>query len=281
MATQIIDVTDSQDGKGLPDVEDERDWHYADHRSSLPAIERKDECDLRGGCAAVQKQRGDLSCVAHAVVSAIEFLETKDANRACEQFSRYFVYYNARLLDQDTPHVVDIGTSVRCAIKGVRRMGVCAETVWPYVPENLERIPHEASYGSARLHHLVKYYRLQNDTMDELRDCLGRGFPFVFLMRYGDDYQKRAGDRKDGHVWLPRKDEIGDPESLPTHSVMAVGYNDKTERLTFMNSKGRGWGDNGFGQLDYEYVTEHGLCRDFWTIRKVEDVGAAAIVKNK
>jgi len=267
MRTDVIDVPDSQDGVCLPDSPSE-DWPYADYCGTLPAIALRPEFDLRAGCSAVQTQGNDQSCVAQAVVSAIEFLQTQASGGPCDQFSRYFVYYNARRADQPNGDLLDLGTSVRSAIKGVAKKGVCAESLWPYHRENRNKKPAADCYAAAQLHELVKYYRLRSDTMDELRDCLGRGFPFVFAMNYGSDYPR--GAEATGFVRLPTTQELN---AGGRHAVMAVGYNDKTRRLTFMNSKGSAWGKAGFGQIDYDYVTNHDLCSDFWTIRKVEDVG--------
>jgi C1A family cysteine protease len=268
MGTDVIDVIDSQDGVCLPDSPSEKDWLYADHCGPLSAKPRKKR-DLRAGCSTVQTQGNDSSCVAQAVVSAIEFLQSRASGGDCDQFSRYFVYYNARRVDQPNGDLADLGTSVRSAIKGVAKKGVCAESLWPYIRANVNTHPTNDCYEAAELHELLEYYRLRNDTMDELRDCLDRGFPFVFLMNYGTDYPK--GAEATGYVRVPTAAELN---AGGRHAVMGVGYDDKTKRLTFMNSKGRLWGKGGFGQLDYEYVTRRDLCSDFWTIRRVEDIGS-------
>jgi C1A family cysteine protease len=177
----------------------------------------------------------------------------------------------------DANGVIDNGTYVRDAISAVKKKGVCAEQLWPYHPDKVNTEPSQAAYTAAQLHQLIEYRRLKHDSMDELRDCLARGYPFVFGMHFGSDYPQGAA--KTGYVPVPSPAELANFANLGKHAVMAVGYNDQTQRLTFMNSKGTGWGDNGFGTLSYEYVTQHGLCRDFWTIRKVEGVGAAADTK--
>ncbi len=38
-----------------------------------------------------------------------------------------------------------------------------------------------------------------------------------------------------------------------SHWVVAVGYNDDTREIEFKNSWGKGWGDDGYGYLSYDY----------------------------
>ena len=49
------------------------------------------------------------------------------------------------------------------------------------------------------------------------------------------------------------------------HDVLAVGYNDVTQRIKFRNSWGA-WGNNGYGTLPYAYVTDPDLAGDFFRV---------------
>lgn len=55
------------------------------------------------------------------------------------------------------------------------------------------------------------------------------------------------------------------------HAVMAVGYDDETERFIVRNSWGADWGQNGYFTMPYEYVENRKLADDFWTIRKQDN----------
>jgi C1A family cysteine protease len=51
------------------------------------------------------------------------------------------------------------------------------------------------------------------------------------------------------------------------HAVLAVGYDDATQRFTVRNSWGKDWGIKGYFTIPYTYLTTTDLADDFWTIR--------------
>jgi C1A family cysteine protease len=71
---------------------------------------------------------------------------------------------------------------------------------------------------------------------------------------------------KTGVVPLPKKGE----KQLGGHAVLAVGYDDSTQRFTVRNSWGDGWGDHGYFTMPYAYVTSARLASDFWVLYTVE-----------
>jgi C1A family cysteine protease len=43
---------------------------------------------------------------------------------------------------------------------------------------------------------------------------------------------------------------------LGGHAVLAVGYDDKSKRLTVRNSWGSNWGKGGYFTMPYDYVSK-------------------------
>jgi C1A family cysteine protease len=58
--------------------------------------------------------------------------------------------------------------------------------------------------------------------------------------------------------------------SLGGHAVMAVGYDDATQRFLIRNSWGSAWGLQGYFTMPYDYLHNRNLSDDFWTIRAME-----------
>ena len=71
---------------------------------------------------------------------------------------------------------------------------------------------------------------------------------------------------KTGVVPMPAASE----KVLGGHAVLAVGYDDPTQRFIVMNSWGTSWGMRGFFTMPYSYLTDSDLSSDFWTVRLVE-----------
>ena len=52
------------------------------------------------------------------------------------------------------------------------------------------------------------------------------------------------------------------------HAVVLVGYNDAVDRFRVRNSWGTGWGQNGYFEIPYLYVTSGSLASDFWVVQQ-------------
>jgi C1A family cysteine protease len=54
------------------------------------------------------------------------------------------------------------------------------------------------------------------------------------------------------------------------HAVMAVGYNDASQRFLVRNSWGSDWGVGGYFTIPYAYLSDADLADVFWVIRVVK-----------
>ena len=244
----------------VSDLPDHRDYPYvvpAELRRRLPR-----HVDLRAACPPAYDQGQLQSCTANATAAAIQFVRRKVGLGPDFPPSRLFIYYNARAIQG---HVrCDNGSQIRNGVKGVARLGVCAEDLWPYRFPRFVIKPSPRCYRAARSHRAIVYQRIRRDPdLNALRACLASGYPFVFGMAVYEDFEG-AEVQRTGMARMPRR---GERHVGHGHAVLAVGYDDTARRFIVRNSWGPRWGQRGYFTLPFKYLMEHGLSDDFWTVR--------------
>jgi C1A family cysteine protease len=245
-----------------PDIPDYRDHLYgAVHR-----IARKlpPKVDLRSYCSPIEDQGTLGSCTGNALAGALEYLERKNPQpKPFVDLSRLFIYYNERVLENSV--ATDSGAAIRDGIKTLAKQGVCSEKSWPYVISKFAVKPKASCYKEALDHQITEYQRLS--TLDEMRDCLARGFPFVFGFSVYESFETQKV-AKTGIMPMPSKGE----RMVGGHAVCGVGYDDAKKTLIVRNSWGKNWGMEGYFAMPYQYLTNSNLSDDFWTIRQAENL---------
>jgi C1A family cysteine protease len=243
----------------LPDLPDQRDLRYSVVAPRLAAL--PPSVNLQADCSPVEDQGQLGSCTANALVGALEFLENKDGV-AFVDLSRLFVYYNERVIIGTVGE--DSGAYLRDGIKTLAKQGVCREDTWPYKINTFTKKPPKKCYTAAKKHQIISYHRI--DTIEEMRTCLGDGYPFVFGFTVYESFMS-AKVAKTGKVNMPKQSET----IKGGHAVLAVGYNDKQKRFLVRNSWGEGWGKKGYFTMPYAYLENRNLSDDFWTVRASEE----------
>jgi C1A family cysteine protease len=243
----------------LPDLPDVRDYSYGQR---LLGIERDRITEmpiassLRNMMSPVEDQ-GDLgSCTANGIVGLLEFLERKAGDQSPTNLSRLFLYYEERVLIGTTKQ--DSGAYIRDGIKVAAKLGVPAESYWPYRTGKFAVKPSPTAYKKAPLHGALEYLRL--DTHDERRTCIASGYPLTFGFTVYDNFWGISP----ANAVAPMP--VG--EVAGGHCVDIVGYDDNRKLYECRNSWGSAWGDNGYFWMPYDYVNDDNLADDFWTIRK-------------
>jgi len=242
----------------IPDLPDHRDHLYAApvvHVQSLPP-----SADLTPKCPPVYDQGQLGSCTANAIGGAIQF---DRGQQKLTDFtpSRLFIYYNER--DMEGTVDTDSGAQIRDGVKSVAQLGACREDpTWPY-SKPFDAKPSGAAYAEAADYKIKQYQRVARD-LNQMRACLASGFPFIFGFTVYDSFESDAV-AKTGVVPMPSPTE----SVLGGHAVLAVGYEDNTQRFIVRNSWGSHWGQKGYFTMPYSYLMQSSLASDFWTIRLV------------
>ena len=243
----------------IPDLPDARDRLYSAPMAVMAALPAK--VDLRPQCPPVYDQGQLGSCTANAIGGAIQFDRMKQNLTPNFVPSRLFIYYNERVIEGTVS--TDSGAQIRDGIKSVAKQGACPEPDWPYDIAKFAVRPPTADYREALHDRAVTYSRLTQNT-NLLKGCLASGYPFVFGFTVYESFESQAVAQS-GVVPMPSPNE----QVLGGHAVLAVGYDDSTQRFIVRNSWGTSWGMAGYFTMPYAYVTDPNLADDIWTIRLI------------
>jgi C1A family cysteine protease len=241
----------------LPDVPDHRDHLYATLGTQIAKLPVK--TDLRPHCPPVYNQ-GELgSCTANAIGGAMQFERHKQKLKPEFIPSRLFIYYNERVMENSVNS--DAGAQIRDGIKSIASQGDCPELEWPYEIAKFTCKPAPNCYRDAIKYKALQYQRVPQ-ILNQMKGCLASGYPFVFGFSVYTEFEN-ATAAKSGEINMPGPRE----RLLGGHAVVAVGYDDSSQRFIVRNSWGNDWGINGYFTLPYSYLTDPDLADDFWTIR--------------
>lgn len=243
----------------LPDRPDPRDRKYSVDRLPLEQISLPASVDLRAGFPLPPYDQGALgSCVSNALAANMQYLRLKQKLPTFMP-SRLFIYYNARLYDGNP--LEDSGTYIRTGVKVLTKAGFAHETLWDYDISRFDEKPSKEAYEDARRYYPLKYFRVNNKDIKQVKNCLAAGYPVVFGFAMFENFFQ--SDEKNGVVPMPDGSMIGG------HCVLLTGYDDSKELFQIRNSFGTNIADSGYYYMPYEYIINPELCDDFWTIRLV------------
>lgn len=248
--------------------------NFAIHGEHKGLVSLPRNLDLRALQSEVGNQGNTSSCTGNAIASAIEFLELSELKAKVplsegneefdsnfEHISRLFIYYNERILEQDTNS--DNGSTIFSGMKTLQKYGFCRESLWKFDPSKLSTKPDEACYQEAIKHNKVAYYQI-NSTEEKLQ-CLAQGYPFLFGFQC---YESLMSDEtmETGNIPLPKPNE----SCIGGHAILCTGYDQDKQVFYLKNSWGTGIGLNqsGYFTISFEYINNPNLADEFYTIRR-------------
>ena len=246
------------------DLPDSRDLLYVPAATTLPS-----SVDLRNSpfMPLVYDQGQIGSCTGNATAAALQFERRKQSLSPDFVPSRLFIYYNARVFSGDVGY--DGGAQIRDAIKGVVTYGAPAETEWPYETVLVTTRPTDNVYSEGKQDVAIRYWRIPQ-TIQNIKTALAEGTPVVFGFTVYESFESTAV-ASTGVVPMPH----GSEGVLGGHAVLAVGYDDSSQRFIVRNSWGPSWGLVGYFTMPYAYLDPvSSLAADFWRISRVGISGA-------
>ena len=203
------------------------------------------------------------TCVANSVADGLEIVcGVRDPNSVV-QVSRLDLYWGSRASHDATD--VDKGTYISAALKKAKNVGVCAESVWPYVVSKVNTPPPIEATIRASENKINGFYAIKEVGFDRSRavcDALYANFPVVFATGVANSFSGIGS----------HTDSIKPPSRASGyHAMVIVGVRVKNGRHIFKvrNSWGTGWGNSGYWWMDEDYLL-WSETKDIWALTHMD-----------
>ena len=244
--------------RDLPDIRDKK-LSFKRHNY----VQIKSKVDLRPQFCKIYEQGNINSAVALSIGSVLNF-DANEQNMGSFDPSVLFIYFNERNLSSFENYNIDYGSSIRNTLKTINKIGVCSNNYWPYDINYFKTQPYKKCYEEAKEYSNIKYKRLNNGSLRDLKTCLSMGRPFVFGFSVYESF-------KNPLIWNPKIDSMPIPNPnkerlIGGHVCVAVGYSDKRKSFIIRNSWGKDWGLDGHFFMPYKFIVSN-QCDDFWTFQ--------------
>lgn len=227
---------------------DLRDLYYEGNLKELP-----DWIDNRGKVPLILDQGSEGACTGFGLAAVVNFLRHNKCGapplrRKRDGASMRMLYNLARRYDEWEGERYE-GSSIRGAMKGWYKHGVCREGSWPYKPKD------EVSHLTARRQAeavecpLGNYFRVRHNHLSHMHSALNEVGILLASASVHDGWFEV--DPQTGHLPLKRTMEGG-------HAFAIVGYDERG--FWIQNSWTRDWGRNGFANISYDDWLQNGYA---------------------
>lgn len=235
----------------VKDPIDLRDIYYEGGLVELPPW-----IDNRGSVPLVLDQGQEGACTGFGLAAVANFLLHNRAGarqlRPTHGASARMLYEMAKRYDE-WPGQDYEGSSIRGAMKGWHKHGVCREATWPYRANQAGRLTPRRQLEAVE-RPLGNYFRVRHLHLSHMHSALAEA---GILFASADVHAGWSNpNRTTGRIRYRS-------ETTGGHAFAIVGYDE--EGFWIQNSWGRDWGVQGFGHLSYDDWLENGF--DCWVAR--------------
>ena len=246
-----------------PDRIDFRDLAFRPDISVAPKPTFFPEHALR-----IKSQDDTNACTGFALSLVVEHLLQRSGREKSVVVSPYMLYSMARRYDE-FPGSRDEGSSLRAALRGWHKHGVCADQLWK-TGVKMPRAPKQAAddwWLDAVKRPLGAYYRIEKKQIADIHAALNEvGIVYASTDTHAgwDEGANGAGKGR----WRKRPSSFGEeifripsrPGSAGGHAVALVGYNE--HGFLLQNSWDSAWGSYGYAILGYDDWLDNAM--DAW-----------------
>ena len=219
------------------------------------------QISVRGNQSVVKNQHDRPTCVAFAVTALHEhaFDVLMGLKRTAEvDLSEEFLYYHCK--QRDGLGANSNGTTMSAASASLGTEGQSLETLCPYQPPSPKarlEPPTRIALADGKNRLLLGLQRLKL-SLSSVRGSLRHSRPVIAVL----DLYSNAYVTQLGRIEIPRPTD----RLLGRHAVLIVELEEEIGTglgmITFKNSWGPKWGDNGFGCFELDYFGAY--AREIW-----------------
>jgi hypothetical protein len=219
----------------------------------------------------VKDQGASNACTGFALATAIEILLQRSQREPAPSISAFMLYNMARRFDEVQGNEdVDVGSSVRGALKGWHRFGACMQALWPEEPmPSATNDPDTDWWLDAVKRPLGAYYRVDAQNLGHVQSALTETQVLYACAAWHPGWEAgfaagehEASPRSFAEVWeIPY---AGDGAAADSgHAFVVLGYN--ARGLLIQSSWGRRWGSGGLALLTYRDWLANAM--DCWAVQ--------------
>lgn len=244
----------------VPDRLDLRDRPYDPSIATVPSSTYDARKLLPKRDALPVLDQGDTNaCTGFALSNVVNWLLRVHGGRRGARVSPFMIYSMARRYDE-FPGSSDTGSSLRGAMKGWYKQGVCADSLWkglgmPKASNN----PAKDWWQDAAQRPLGAYYRVDPRSVSDMHVALteaGVLYASVACHSRWEEGSHLSPAKRRG--WIIPYEKAGPDDG--GHAIAIVGYDSRG--FLIMNSWGTSWGDGGYAWLGYEDWLDNAM--DCW-----------------
>lgn len=200
---------------------------------------------------AIANQGTEFSCVAFAVGYAARSAEQYYRTGATSYSFSSNIFspehlYNVNKVSADCSS----GSSIITNLDYLKANGVATWNTMPYSSSNgCSLFPNSSQLAEAASFRISNYSGISKSDVAGIKAALHQKKPLVIGLNVDQSFQYA----KTGFIW---KSYSSSP--IGGHAVTIVGYDDSKNAWKIMNSWGTGWGDAGYGWIDYNFLPQAG-----------------------
>lgn len=205
------------------------------------------------------KNQGQISgCASFSTTTALEILNALSTH-AFEPLSPYFVYYNARVMDNDVGS--DAGSYIHNNFSSLQSIGTCGLAMWKSDPKRIFDTPSILAYKEANDNTISTFRNISSSGSDRLGDveaAIRANLPVVWGTAVGQDFEDYSGSNN--VVFNPPSDK--DVKGMHATTLVGVRQDGSDRDYLLLNSWDSSWGltengKGGFCWVSSDYLLNH------------------------